>query len=87
MRLRKERKAAGLTQSELARLAGVTQGHISKLERGERFRPSFEILQSICGVLQRRGRRVEPIHIQPRNQPALIKGFRAQPKQQRKGAA
>jgi transcriptional regulator with XRE-family HTH domain len=33
--LRKARKAAGLTQVEVAGSFGVTQGYISKIERGE----------------------------------------------------
>lgn len=35
-RLREVREAAGLTQADLAQRVGMTQGQISKLERGER---------------------------------------------------
>ncbi len=77
MRLLKERKAAGLTQEDLARMADVTQSYISKLERGERVTPRFDILDRIARVLRRYGRRVEVGQIAPRPQPLLIKGARA----------
>ena len=85
MRLRKERKKAGLTQARLGRLAGVPQGSISKMERGDLLRPSFDTLDRLARVLNRFGRGVEPGDIAPRPQPALIKGFRNDAK--RKGAA
>jgi transcriptional regulator with XRE-family HTH domain len=80
MRLRKERKAAGLTQADLARMADVTQGYISKLERGDRVTPRFDILDRIARALRRFGRHVEVGQIAPRPQPLLIKGARAQRK-------
>lgn len=83
MRLRKERKAAGLTQADLAYLADVTQGYISKLERGDRVTPRFDILDRIARVLRSRGRRVEPGQIAPRPQPTLIKGLRGEVKRKR----
>jgi len=86
MRLRKERKAAGLTQAELSKLAKVPQGSISKMERGELLAPTFETLDRLARALQRCGRRIDVAHLQPRRQPALIKGFRNLSKQ-RKGAA
>jgi transcriptional regulator with XRE-family HTH domain len=86
MRLRKERKAARLTQAKLGRLARVPQGTISKMERGELLAPTFSTLDRLATVLRRFGRSVQPGQIQPRRQPALIKGFRNEPKQ-RKGAA
>lgn len=88
MRLRKERKAVKpkLTQARLGRAAKVPQGTISKLERGEMFFPSFDTLDKLARALQRFGRSVQARDLQPRRQPALIKGFRAEPKQ-RKGAA
>lgn len=83
MRLRKERKAAGLTQADLAYLADVTQGYISKLERGDRVSPRFDILDRIARVLRARGRRVEVGQIAPRPQPALVKGLRGDIKRRR----
>lgn len=82
MRLRKERKAARLTQAELAKRAKVPQGSISKMERGELFAPTFETLDRLAKALQRCGRRVDVSQLQPRRQPALIKGYRSE----RKGA-
>ena len=76
MRLRKERKAAKLTQTELARRAKVDQGLISRLERGEVLRPGFDTLNRIAVVLQKCGRRVTEAQLQPRLQPLLIKGAR-----------
>jgi transcriptional regulator with XRE-family HTH domain len=77
MRLRKERKAAKLTQFELGKLANVPQSSISKMERGDLLCPTFETLDRLARTLQRRGRNVEARHLQPRKQPALIKGYRS----------
>lgn len=78
MRLRRERKAAKLTQSELGRRAKVPQGTISKMERGDILRPSFETLNRLAVVLQKCGRRVTEAQLQPRRQPLLIKGARSE---------
>jgi len=80
MRLRKERKAAKLTQTQLAKLARVPQGTISKMERGESLEPTFATLERLAKALQRCGRRVNEAQLQPRRQPALIKGLRVLPK-------
>jgi len=80
MKLRKARKAAGLTQADLAHLAGVTQAYISKLENGERLRPRFDILDRLALALRRRGQYVEVGQIAPRPQPLLIKGARSERK-------
>jgi transcriptional regulator with XRE-family HTH domain len=85
MRLRKERKAAKLTQYELARQSKVPQGTISKMERGDILRPSFETLNRLATVLNRCGRSVTEKQLQPRPQPLLIKGARSTPR--RRGAA
>ena len=50
------RTAAGLTQSQLARLAGTTQSVISRLEDGDYDRHSLATLERIAAAL---GRRVE----------------------------
>lgn len=86
MRLRKERKSVKpkLTQARLARAAGVPQGTISKMERGELLCPTYETLDRLAKALRRFGRhRVQPGDLQPRRQPALIKGFRSEPKSKR----
>jgi len=74
MRLRKERKGARLTQTELAKRARVPQGSISKMERGALFAPTFETLNRLARALQRCGRHVDAADLQPRRQPVLIKG-------------
>jgi transcriptional regulator with XRE-family HTH domain len=78
MRLRRERKAAKLTQTELSRRSKVPQGTISKLERGVILLPSFETLNRLAVTLQKCGRRVTEVQLQPRRQPLLIKGARAE---------
>lgn len=78
MRLRKERKAARLTQAELARRSKVPQGTISKMERGEILRPTFDTLNRLAITLQKCGRRVTEAQLQPRRQPLLIKGARSE---------
>ena len=83
MRIRKERIRARLTQMQLAKMSGVTQAAISKLESGVVLDPSFETLTKITKALQRCGRRVQASDLQPRRQPALIKGFRSDAKRRR----
>ena len=73
-RLERERRAAKLTQAELAGLAKVPQGTISKIEGGKLLRPSFTVLDKLAQTLYRMGRRVQPADLQPRPQPLLIKG-------------
>ena len=48
--LRKLRNAAGLTQRELAKLAGVSQAHIAKIERGS-VDPRLSTVNRILQVL------------------------------------
>jgi len=50
-RVREERLAAGLTQSELARLARLTPGFIGYVERGER-KASLETVGRLCDALK-----------------------------------
>lgn len=76
MRLRKERLAAKLTQEKLARLAGVPQSSVSKLERGDILAPTFDTLDRLARALRKCGRLIEPAHLQPRRQPVLVKGLR-----------
>lgn len=49
-RLKSARKAKGLSQNELAKLAGTDQGHISRIERGEKG-ASMDVLTAIVRAL------------------------------------
>ncbi len=57
--LRRLRKKAGLSQRELARLAGVSQSLIAKIEKGE-VNPRISTLIKILRVLDE-GRKEEPV--------------------------
>ena len=48
------RRASGLTQTQLARLAGTTQSVISRLEDGDYDRHSLALLERIAAALHRR---------------------------------
>lgn len=48
--LREKRRAAELTQAELADRSGVTQGHISQIEKGERS-PGLPTLRKLRDAL------------------------------------
>ena len=49
--LKKMREEAGLTQEELARLAGVSQAHIAKIEN-EKVNPRLSTINKILSVLR-----------------------------------
>jgi predicted transcriptional regulator len=49
--IKKMREEAGLTQEELARIAGVTQAHIAKIEN-EKVNPRLFTVNKILSVLQ-----------------------------------
>ena len=49
--IRRYRKAAGMSQADLAKLSGVDQTHISKIEQGERM-PSVELLSQLTRCLR-----------------------------------
>ncbi len=51
VRLRRWRRARGLTQEELAKKAGVTKFYISQLETGIRDNPSLPVLQRLAKAL------------------------------------
>lgn len=55
--LRRLRKAAGLSQEELAHRAGLDRTYISGVERGLR-NPTVLVLQDLAGVLK-----VKPAHL------------------------
>jgi putative transcriptional regulator len=50
-RLREYRKAAGLTQAELAKAAGVDSVHVSRMERGERV-PGIDTACKLAAALR-----------------------------------
>jgi transcriptional regulator with XRE-family HTH domain len=73
-RLERERRAAKLTQTDLARLADVRQGTVSKLENQKLPRPGANVLASLAWALKRCGRRVSLEDLQPKSQPVLVRG-------------
>ena len=64
------RLAAGLTQTQLARLAGTTQSAISRLEDGDYDRHSLAMLERIAAALHRRVE-VRFVPVLPADAPAL----------------
>lgn len=64
------RLAAGLTQTQLARLAGTTQSVISRLEDGDYDRHSLAMLERIAAALHRRVE-VRFVPVLPADAPAL----------------
>ena len=46
----RKRKELGLTQSELAKRAGIAQSTLSNIEKGKQ-RPQFDTISAICRVL------------------------------------
>lgn len=50
-RIQRMRLAAGISQTQLAKLIGVTQGTMSQLERGFTAQPSEVQLRRLCEVL------------------------------------
>lgn len=51
-RIQRMRQAAGISQTQLARLIGITQGTLSQLERGFTAQPSEVQLRRLCEVLR-----------------------------------
>ncbi|MCI4323215.1 MAG: CBS domain-containing protein [Thermoplasmata archaeon] len=51
--IRRRRVAAGMTQGELARAAGLSQSHVAKIERG-RVEPSYRNVTALLTVLEDR---------------------------------
>ncbi len=50
-RLRRRRKALGLTAKELARVANVSPSYVSQLEHGKQDQPSLEVLGALATAL------------------------------------
>lgn len=49
--IRKARENKGLTQRELAKLCGVTQGEIWQIEQGKRYRIDYFLICQIFEIL------------------------------------
>lgn len=58
-KIRKARKAAGLTQAQLAERSGIPQSHISRLENGEHS-PSAQTLQRLAKAMNLRYEELDP---------------------------
>ncbi len=52
IRLRDARKAAGLTQAELAAKTGIDQGDLSRIENGKTGGMSLDVLDRLCKALK-----------------------------------
>jgi len=52
IRLRDARKAAGLTQAELAAKTGIDQGDLSRIENGKTGGMSLDVLDRLCKSLK-----------------------------------
>ena len=50
--LRKLREAKGMSQTGLAKKAGITQAYIASLETGVRRNPSLELVKKLAKILR-----------------------------------
>jgi transcriptional regulator with XRE-family HTH domain len=50
-RIRDRRRAAGMSLSELARRAGISKSHLSRLENEVAQRPGFEVIARLAAAL------------------------------------
>ena len=60
--LRKTRKSLGISQKELARVSGVSQSYIARLEKGE-INPAYDKVRKIFEYLNSSGNRARDISI------------------------
>ncbi|MCL4452762.1 CBS domain-containing protein [Ferroplasma sp.] len=60
--LRKMRKSLGISQKELARISGVSQSYIARLEKGE-INPAYDKVRKIFEYLNTSGNRARDIDI------------------------
>jgi len=49
--LKQQRKAKKISQGDIARQVGITQGYLSQIEKGKRTGVNIEIVESICTEL------------------------------------
>jgi transcriptional regulator with XRE-family HTH domain len=68
---RRVREFLGLPQEEVARLAGVSQGAVSRLENGRGTATPFVVILKINGALARELRKLDPALLDERMQRAL----------------
>ena len=52
IRLLKQRKAAGLSQEQLAEMVGMAQADISRIETGKTSAISLDVLDRLCRALK-----------------------------------
>lgn len=74
-RLKRERKKVKLNQAQLARLSGVGQPTISRIERGHLLSGSFDTLHKLALALRLFGRKVDAQDLQPKRQHKLVRGI------------
>lgn len=55
----RHRRAAGLTQTELAKISGIPQSHISRIEAGK-FAPTFSTMSRIATALGVQAKELDP---------------------------
>lgn len=67
-RLRREREKIKLNQTQLARLSGVGQPTISRIEHGDLVSGSFDTLHKLALALRLFGRKVDAQDLQPKRQ-------------------
>ena len=60
--LRKMRKNLGISQKELARVSGVSQSYIARLEKGS-INPAYDKIRKIFDYLNRSGQRAKNIDL------------------------
>jgi DNA-binding XRE family transcriptional regulator len=57
--IRQQREAIGMTQEQLAELAGIPQSHVSRLERGKHA-PSHLTIQRVAAALKTKPSQLDP---------------------------
>ncbi len=69
---RRVRESVGLSQDELARVAGVSQGAVSRLENGRGVATPFVVVLKVNGALARELRKLDPSLLDERLQRAIV---------------
>lgn len=52
-KIKEFRELQGLKQDGLAKMANISKGYLSHLERGERGNPSYKVMKSIADALNK----------------------------------